>query len=118
MWHFHCRAIHYDCHDCPFVADHGISLKFWVLIQRDAGRYVLIRFIALGYDMITIAQFLMTRSGTSFRYDQIRLDRIVLIGPTMGSRPDTIIVIEVHDLGRCDAYIPSDAFISDRYALL
>ena len=24
------RGIHYECHDCPFVADCGISLK-WVL---------------------------------------------------------------------------------------
>ena len=73
----HCHAIPYERHDCQFVTDRGISLKFKVLIQSDAGRYLLIQFVALGCDMITIAQFLMPRSGLSFRYDQIRLDRIV-----------------------------------------
>ena len=70
----HCRVIRHECHDCHFVADRGISLKSKVLIQSGAGRYVLIRFVALGCNMITIAQFLMTRSATIWSLLQIRSD--------------------------------------------
>ena len=90
MRRFHCRAIHYERHDCPFIAYRGISLKLFVYIRSDAGLYVLIRFVVLGYDMITIAQFLTTH--------QIRLDRIFPIGSTMWCGPDTIMTIEVPDL--------------------
>ena len=37
-------------------------------MRSDIGRYVRIRFVAHGCDMITIAQFLMLRSDT-FRQD-------------------------------------------------
>ena len=70
----HCRAIRYERHNCTFVADRGGSLKFKVLIQSDAGQYVLIRFVALECDMITIAQFLMTRSATIWSLLQILSD--------------------------------------------
>ena len=103
----HYRAIRYKRHDCPFVADRTISLKFKVLIRSEADRYILIRFGALGCDMITIAQFLMTRSGLYFRYmyDHIRLDRIVPIKATIGIKPVTISTIEVPDSGRCGTRI-------------
>ena len=60
----HCRAIRYERHVWPFVADRGISLKFQVWIRGDASRYVLIRFVALGCDMVTICQFHVSRSVT------------------------------------------------------
>ena len=44
----HCRAIRYECHDWPFVADRETSLKCQVWIRGDASRYVLVRFDALG----------------------------------------------------------------------
>ncbi|KAG1664823.1 Aquaporin-10 [Nymphon striatum] len=53
----HCRAIRYERYeryDWPFVADRGISLKFQVWIRGDASRYVLIRFVALGCDLIRL----------------------------------------------------------------
>ena len=55
--------------------------------------------------MITIAQFPMKRSGLSFRYVQIHLDRIGPIESTIRCRPDT----NWDDVAR--AYTCSDAFI-------
>ena len=43
----HCRAIRYERHDCQFLAECGISLKFPTWILRDEGRYVHLRFVEL-----------------------------------------------------------------------
>ena len=45
-------------------------LLIWV--RSDAGRYVLIRFVALGCDMITIGQLLVIRSAKIWSLVQIR----------------------------------------------
>jgi hypothetical protein len=68
----HCRAIRYERHDLPFVADRGTSLKCPVWIRYDASPYVLVRFGALGCDMVTIGQFQVTRSVTIWCPVQIR----------------------------------------------
>jgi hypothetical protein len=60
----HCRAIRYERHNWPFVADRGTSLTFKVWIPGDASRYVLIRFAALWWDMVTIGQLQVTWTVT------------------------------------------------------
>ena len=72
MLRYHCRAIRYERHDWPFVADRGISLKFQVWIRGDEIRYVLIRFVARGCDLFTICQFQGSRSVTVLSSVQIR----------------------------------------------
>ena len=57
---------------------------------------ILIRFGALECDMITIGQSDLPRSGLSFRYDHIRLDRIVPIESTDALCFDRIRVCHDH----------------------
>ena len=68
MLRSHCRTIRCDRHDWPFVADRGISLRFHVRIRGDGSRYVLIRVVAIGCDLlisrVTICHGLILRSDT------------------------------------------------------
>ena len=63
MLHSHCRAICYDRHDWPFVADRGISLAFQVWLRCDGSQYVLIRFVPLKCDQFTFVNFTIMIDG-------------------------------------------------------
>ena len=111
-----CRAIRYEHHDWPLMADRGICLKFQARIRSHGIRYVLIRFSVLVCDSITIYQFQNTRSGLLFRHDHINGS----IPSTMVSRSDAIITIEASDSVRSCTGIytfRTDALCCDRIRL-
>ena len=75
----------------------GTFLEFHVCIRNDTSRCVLIRFVPLESDDVTIGQFLVIRSWLQGSYDHIRSDRIVTIEFWIPLRSDTIITIIVND---------------------
>ena len=98
MHRSHLRAIYYERRDLSIASDLGTFLEFHVWIRNDTSRCVLIRFVPLGCDDVTIGQFLVIRSLLQGSYDHIRSDRIVTIEFAIPLRSDTIITIIVNDL--------------------
>ena len=58
----HCRAIRYERHDWPIVADRGTFVKFHVWIRCATSRYVPIRFVAIGCDLVTMCHVQVPQS--------------------------------------------------------
>ena len=131
---FFCRLKH-DCYaafppSCDPLRTPRLSIRSWSwdffeilgFLRSDAGRYGLIRFVALGCNMITNAQFLMTRSATILSLLQRRTDARGQVCPDR-VHDGMQTWYDHHDQGcrfgmMWHAYIRSDAFISNRYALL
>lgn len=104
--HAHCRAIRYELHYWPFVADRGNFLKFQVLIRGDASYYVLIRIVALWYGKVRIDKFQVTRyenGSDTITYVLIRLSRSSLRFEL------DLIMIRVPDLGRSCTFVSRTA---------
>ena len=100
----HLSAICYGRRDKSIASDLGTFLEFHVWIRNDTSRCVLLRFVPLGFDDVTIGQFLVIRSWVQGSYDHIRSDRIVTIEFAIQLRSDSIITIIVNDLVRADAF--------------
>ena len=96
----HLSAICYECRDKSFTSDLGTFLEFHVWIRNDTSRCVLIRFVPLGCDDVTIGQFLVIPLWLQDSYDYIRSDRIFTIQFAIPLRSNTIITIIVNHLLR------------------
>ena len=92
MGRSHYRGVCYECHNWSFVSDRGISLRFRLGCVVMRVGYVLIRFVALGCHIITIGQFLVTRSVTNLG-SRLETIRTVPIESTMRCKSDMIFTI-------------------------